>query len=242
MLILLRHGESEWNLSNRFTGWYDCDLTDKGIAEAKSAGDLLLKENIVIHQTYTSLLKRAIKTHYLALDKMDQLYLPVIRDMRLNERHYGGLQGLNKKETAEKYGEEQVFTWRRSYDIPPPALEENDKRHPKFDPRYKGCVVPNCESLKMVVDRVMPFYKQEIEPLIKQGKNILIVAHGNSLRALVKYLDNIGDADIAQLDIPTGVPLVYEMNTAGEPLKHYYLGDQDEIAKKEQAVANQGKK
>eukprot|EP00834_Sanchytrium_tribonematis_P001592 NODE_40_length_35084_cov_0.543519.p16 type:complete len:245 gc:universal NODE_40_length_35084_cov_0.543519:15376-14642(-) len=244
MLILLRHGESEWNLENKFTGWYDCDLTDKGVKEAKQAGELLLKATAKtpIDITYTSVLKRAIKTHYLALEKMDQLYLPVVRDLRLNERHYGGLQGLNKKETAEKYGENQVFIWRRSYDIPPPTLDDNDKRHPKFDPRYKGLSVPNTESLKMVVERVLPFYESEIEPLLKKGKTVLIVAHGNSLRALVKYLDNISDDDIAQLNIPTGVPLVYEMTSEAKPIKHYYLGDQDEIAKKEQAVANQGKK
>ena len=243
-LTLLRHGESIWNLENKFTGWYDCDLSEKGVKEAKESGELLKAATKAhpIHITFTSVLKRAIKTHYLALDALDQLYLPVTRDFRLNERHYGGLQGLNKKETAEKYGEDQVFIWRRSYDIPPPSLEESDARHPKYDPRYNGKSVPSGESLKMVVERVMPFYFEVIEPLLKQDKNVLIVAHGNSLRALVKYLDKISDDDIAQLNIPTGVPLVYEMNQKAEPLKHYYLGDQDEIAKKEQAVANQGKK
>ena len=243
-LVLVRHGESEWNKLNLFTGWTDVPLSDKGVEEAIAGGKVLKEQGYKFDICYTSVLKRAIHTAFHVLDGVDQLYLPVIKDYRLNERHYGDLQGLNKKETAEKYGAEKVHEWRRSYDIPPPALEENDKRNPASQEQYAGIDKKNLhihESLKDTVARVIPYYESTIVPTIKSGKRVLIAAHGNSLRALVKYLDNISDAEIAELNIPTGVPLVYELNAELKPIKHYYLGDQEAINAKINAVANQDK-
>jgi len=240
----MRHGESTWNLANRFTGWVDVDLTDKGINEAKNAGRALRDAGFAFDMAYTSVLKRAIRTLWLALDEMDQMYLPIKNDWRLNERHYGGLQGLDKAETAAKYGDEQVLVWRRSYDTPPPSLEENDPRASFNDPRYAGLPkeqIPLTECLKDTVARVMPVWEEEIAPAIRAGKQILISAHGNSLRALIKMLDNISDADIVSLNIPNGQPLVYELDENLKPIRHYYLGDQDAIAAAVAAVANQGK-
>ena len=243
-IVLLRHGESEWNKENKFTGWTDVDLSAKGIEEAKSAGDILMKEGFVFDMAFTSVLKRAIRTLWLTLDSLNLMWIPVERAWELNERHYGSLQGLNKAETAAKYGEEQVKVWRRSYDIQPPALEKTDPRFPGNDPRYKNlseAELPLTECLKDTVDRVVPFWEERIVPLVKQGKRIIIVAHGNSLRALVKHLDKIADNEIVELNIPTGTPLVYELDEKLNPLKHYYLGNADEIAKKAAAVANQAK-
>lgn len=243
-LVLIRHGESEWNKLNLFTGWTDVDLTEKGHQEATTAGELLAKDGYHFDVAYTSVLKRAIHTLWHVLDGIDQDYLPVIKDYRLNERHYGALQGLNKAETAEKYGEEQVHLWRRSFDVAPPALEADDKRNPANQAMYSTIdksALPLCESLKDTIARVVPYFNAEIAPRIKAGENILIVAHGNSLRALVKYLDNISDTDIAGLNIPTGVPLVYELDEDLKPIKHYYLGNQEEIAAKVNAVKNQDK-
>lgn len=243
-IVFMRHGESTWNLANRFTGWVDVDLTEKGINEARNAGRALREAGFTFDLAYTSVLKRAIRTLWLALDEMDQMYLPIKNDWRLNERHYGGLQGLDKAETAAKYGDEQVLVWRRSYDTPPPALEENDPRASFNDPRYAGLPkssIPLTECLKDTVARVMPAWDEEIAPAIRAGKQILISAHGNSLRALIKMLDNISDADIVGLNIPNGQPLVYELDENLKPIRHYYLGDQDAIAAAVAAVANQGK-
>ncbi len=243
-IVLLRHGESVWNKENRFTGWTDVDLSEKGIEEAKNAGKVLKQEGYTFDLAFTSTLKRAIRTLWLATDEMDLLWIPVIKSYTLNERHYGALQGLNKAETAAKHGEEQVKIWRRSYDVPPPALDENDSRHPRFDARYKDVdpkLLPATESLKDTVARVVPYWENVIVPEIKKGKKIIIAAHGNSLRALVKYLDNISDKDILELNIPTGMPLVYELDENVKPIKSYYLGDPEAVKKAMEAVANQGK-
>jgi 2,3-bisphosphoglycerate-dependent phosphoglycerate mutase len=240
----MRHGESTWNLANRFTGWVDVDLTDKGINEARTAGRVLREAGFKFDLAYTSVLKRAIRTLWLALDEMDQMYLPIKNDWRLNERHYGALQGLDKAETAAKYGDEQVLVWRRSYDTPPPALDESDERASFNDPRYASlpkASIPLTECLKDTVARVMPAWEEEIAPAIRAGKQILISAHGNSLRALIKMLDNISDTDIVSLNIPNGQPLVYELDENLRPIRHYYLGDQEAIAAAVAAVANQGK-
>ncbi len=243
-LVLLRHGESVWNKENKFTGWYDVDLSEKGLVEARKAGLLLKEGGFTFDVAYTSLLKRAIRTLWITLDELDLLWIPVIREWRLNERHYGALQGLNKAETAAKYGDEQVHIWRRSYDIPPPALEKSDERYPGNDPRYASLLeseLPLTECLKDTVERVVPYYAREIAPLIREGKNVLIAAHGNSLRALIKYLDSVSDDEIVGLNIPTGIPLVYELDENLKPIKHYYLGDPDAAAKAAEAVANQSK-
>jgi 2,3-bisphosphoglycerate-dependent phosphoglycerate mutase len=244
-LVLLRHGESTWNRENRFTGWTDVPLSDQGVAEAHEAGRVLKKDGYVFDVAYTSVLKRAIKTLWISLEELDQMWLPVINDWRLNERHYGGLQGLNKAETADRHGEEQVKVWRRSYDIPPPKLTPDDPRFPGHDPRYAGIPVaslPLTESLKDTVARFLPLWHETIAPSVKSGRRVIIAAHGNSLRALVKYLDNIPDSEIVGLNIPTGIPLVYELSDDLKPIRHYYLGDPEAVAKAAQAVANQGKK
>lgn len=243
-VILLRHGESTWNKENRFTGWTDVDLSEKGLQEAKKAGQVLKKESYTLDLAYTSVLKRAIRTLWIALDEMDLMWIPVIRNWRLNERHYGALQGLNKAETAQKFGENQVKIWRRSYDIQPPALDKTDERYPGKDPRYsdlKENELPLTECLKDTVARFVPYWEGTIAPSIKQGKKVLITAHGNSLRALVKYLDHIPNNEIVELNIPTGIPLVYELDKNLKSIKSYYLGDQEEIKKAAAAVANQGK-
>jgi 2,3-bisphosphoglycerate-dependent phosphoglycerate mutase len=243
-LVLVRHGQSTWNLENRFTGWTDVDLTDLGRTEAREAGKLLREGGYDFDIAYTSVLKRAIKTLGLVQEEMDREWLPVIRAWQLNERHYGALQGLNKAETAAKFGEAQVKIWRRSYDVPPPSLELTDERHPKFDRRYAGLTpeqLPATESLKITLDRVLPFWHSTLAPEIKSGKRVLVVAHGNSIRAMVKYLDNVSEADITELNIPTGLPLVYELDENLKPIKNYYLGDPEEAAKKAAAVANQAK-
>lgn len=243
-LILLRHGQSTWNLENRFTGWTDVDLTDQGREEARAAGRLLREEGFEFDRVYTSVLKRAIRTMWIALDELDQMWLPVTRDWRLNERHYGALQGLNKAETAAKHGEEQVKIWRRSYDVPPPPLEESDERFPGHDRRYKGLSnadLPRTESLKETVARFVPYWENEIAPKVAAGENVLIVAHGNSLRALVKYLDNMSEADILELNIPTGIPLLYELDASLKPIASRYLGDPEAAKKAAEAVANQAK-
>lgn len=243
-LVLIRHGQSEWNLTNRFTGWTDVDLTEQGVSEAKSGAKLLKEEGFAFDIAYTSVLKRAIRTLWIVQDEMDVLWLPVHKTWRLNERHYGALQGLNKAETAAKYGDEQVFIWRRSFDTPPPELDLDDERFPGNDLRYAGLgqgELPRCESLKLTIERTMPYWFDTIEPEIKLGKQVLIVAHGNSLRGLVKYLDGVSDEDITTLNIPTGVPLVYELDASLKPLKHYYLGDPEAAAKAAEAVANQAK-
>jgi len=244
-VVLLRHGESTWNKENRFTGWTDVDLNEKGIEEAKASGKILKEEGFDFDIAFTSVLKRALRTLWLCLEGMDRLWIPVEKNWRLNERHYGALQGLNKAETAEKHGEEKVLIWRRSYDIPPPALEKTDERFPGNFPAYKDVDevdLPTTESLKLTVDRFLPYWFDTIAPTIKSGKKVLIAAHGNSLRALVKYLDNMSEEEIIKLNIPTGVPLVYELDEDLRPIKHYYLGDADEIAAKAAAVAAQGKK
>lgn len=244
-LVLIRHGESTWNKENRFTGWTDVDLSEKGREEARAAGRLMKAEGFSFDFVYTSVLKRAIWTSVLALDELDQLWLPVERSWRLNERHYGALQGLNKSETAAKHGEDQVKIWRRAYAIPPPPLASDDPRHPARDPRYKGlppAVLPATESLKDTVARFLPYWQESIAPRIASGQRVLIVAHGNSLRALVKYLDHISDDDIVELNIPTGIPLVYELDASLKPLKSSYLGDQDAVKRAADAVAKQGKK
>ncbi|MBF0385377.1 MAG: 2,3-diphosphoglycerate-dependent phosphoglycerate mutase [Candidatus Omnitrophica bacterium] len=243
-VVLLRHGESVWNKENRFTGWTDVDLSEKGISEAKEAGRVLKKEGFAFDVAYTSVLKRAIRTLWLALDEMDLMWIPVYRSWRLNERHYGALQGLNKSEMAAKYGEEQVLVWRRSYDIFPPALDEKDERYPGKDRRYAELSkqeLPLTEHLKATVARFIPYWNKTIAPSIKSGKNVLIAAHGNSLRALVKHLDNIPDKEIVELNIPTGIPLIYELDKNLKPIKHYYLGDQEKISQAMASVANQGK-
>ena len=243
-IVLMRHGQSEWNRDNRFTGWADVDLTEKGIAEAREAGRLLNEAGFTFDITYTSVLKRAIRTLWCTLDEMDLMWLPTVHSWRLNERHYGALQGLNKTETTARYGEEQVLIWRRSYDIPPMALEASDPRASFSDPRYarlKREEIPLTECLKDTVARVLPLWNESIAPAIRSGKRILISAHGNSLRGLVKYLDGISDQDIVNLNIPNGQPLVYELDADLKPLRSYYLGDASAIAAATQAVANQGK-
>lgn len=243
-VVLLRHGESVWNKENLFTGWTDVDLSEKGIDEAHTAGKLMKEAGLTFDLAYTSVLKRAIRTLWLALDEMDLMWIPVINNWRLNERHYGALQGLNKAETAAKYGDEKVLIWRRSYDIQPPVLEKSDPRYPGHDPRYKDLAddeLPVTECLKDTVARFVPYWLNVIAPSIKVGKKVIIAAHGNSLRSLVKYLDNISEEEIVGLNIPTGVPLVYELDENLKPIRHYYLGDQAEIEKKISAVANQGK-
>jgi 2,3-bisphosphoglycerate-dependent phosphoglycerate mutase len=242
-LVLLRHGESTWNKENRFTGWTDVDLTEKGREEAKVAGQLLKAGGFGFDFVYTSVLKRAIRTSIIAQDELDELWLPVERSWRLNERHYGALQGLNKAETAAKHGEEQVKIWRRAYAIAPPPLTPDDPRHAARDPRYKdvpASQLPLTESLKDTVDRFLPYWHESIAPRIKAGKRLLIVAHGNSLRALVKYLDGLSDEAIVELNIPTGVPLIYELADSLTPLRHRYLGDPEEVRKAAEAVAKQG--
>ena len=243
-VVLLRHGESTWNKENRFTGWTDVDLSEKGFVEAKKAGEALKKEGYTFDIAFTSVLKRAIRTLWITLDELDLMWIPVIRNWRLNERHYGALQGLNKAETAKKYGDDQVQIWRRSYDTQPPALEKSDERYPGNDPHYANLIeaeLPLTECLKDTVARFMPYWEETIAPTIKSGKKVLIAAHGNSLRALVKYLDNVSEEEIVGLNIPTGIPLVYELDDDLKPIKHYYLGDPDEIAKAAAAVAAQGK-
>ena len=243
-LVLLRHGESTWNKENRFTGWTDVDLSEKGLEEAREAGRLMAAEKYEFDVAYMSVLKRAIRTLWIALDELDQMWIPVLRSWRLNERHYGALQGLNKAETAAKYGEEQVKIWRRSYDTPPPPLTYEDPRHPSHDRRYadlKRSELPLTESLKDTVARFLPYWGDVIAPEMKAGKRVLIVAHGNSLRALVKYLENIPDDKIVDLNIPTGIPLVYSLNEDLKPLTKYYLGDPAAAEAKAAAVANQAK-
>jgi len=243
-LVLMRHGESQWNLENRFTGWTDVDLTDTGREQARKAGELLKKEGFTFDLAYTSVLKRAIRTLWIALDAMDAMYTPVGVNWRLNERHYGALQGLNKSETAAKYGDEQVLIWRRAYAIAPEPLDLDDERHPRFDSRYAKIPadqLPATECLKDTVARVLPFWNDSIAPAIRAGRNVLIAAHGNSLRALIKHLDNVSDDDIVNLNIPTGQPLVYELDDDLRPIRHYYLGDAAEIEAAMAAVAAQGK-
>ena len=243
-LVLLRHGQSTWNLENRFTGWTDVGLTDQGRAEALSAGKLLLEGGYQFDLAYTSVLKRAIQTLWIVLEQMNLEWIPVTNAWELNERHYGALQGLNKAEMAEKFGDAQVKIWRRSYDVPPPALEPEDDRHPRFDPRY-GTLdpshLPSTESLKLTLERVLPFWHKVLTPILRSDKHLLIAAHGNSLRALVKYLDKISDQEIPELNIPTGIPLVYELDQDLKAIQHYYLGDPQEVANAAAAVANQGK-
>lgn len=241
-LVLCRHGQSDWNLKNLFTGWTDVDLTEKGVQEGIDAGRLLLELGYDFDIAYTSVLKRAIRTLWHMLDQMDRMWIPVVRDWRLNERHYGALQGLNKAETAAEYGEDQVHIWRRSYDIPPPALDAGDERHPAFDPRYAGIRdLPATESLKLTLERVMPCWNDVIAPDLKAGRNVLIAAHGNSLRALVKMLDQVSDEEITGFNIPTGIPLAYELDDELKPVSREFLGDADAIAKAAAAVAAQGK-
>ena len=244
-IVLLRHGESQWNKESRFTGWTDVPLSDKGIAEARKAGEVMRDAGFVFDVAYTSVLKRAIKTLWLALEEMDLMYIPVLNSWQLNERHYGALQGLNKAETAEKHGMDQVKIWRRSYDIPPPALSVDDPRSPVKDPRYAGVApadLPLTESLKETVARFMPYWIETIAPVVKSGERVIVAAHGNTLRALVYELDTVSEEDIVELNIPTGVPLVYELDADLKPIRHYYLGDPEEIRKAAEAVANQLKK
>jgi 2,3-bisphosphoglycerate-dependent phosphoglycerate mutase len=243
-LVLIRHGESTWNKENRFTGWHDVELSDKGRAEAKAAGELLKKEGFAFDIAYVSVLKRALNTLWGVLTELDQLWIPMEKDWRLNERHYGALQGLNKGETAAKFGDDQVLVWRRSYDIPPPALEKSDERWPGHDPRYAGIPedqLPLTECLKDTVDRFLPLWHEKIAPTVKSGQRVIIAAHGNTLRALVKHLDNLTEEQVLKLNIPTGIPLVYELDENLKPTKSYYLGDQEAIAAAMNAVANQGK-
>jgi 2,3-bisphosphoglycerate-dependent phosphoglycerate mutase len=243
-LVLIRHGESTWNQENRFTGWTDVDLNAKGLGEAKAAGQLLKKEGYTFDRSFVSLLKRALRTNWMILDELDELWIPIERSWRLNERHYGSLQGLNKAETAAKFGEEQVLIWRRSYDVPPPALQKSDERFPGHDPRYGNITeaeLPLTECLKDTVDRVIPYWLNEIAPAVKRGEKVLVTAHGNTLRALVKYFDNLSEEEVLALNIPTGIPLVYELDDNLKPIRHYYLGDQEAIAAAAAAVASQGK-
>jgi len=243
-LVLLRHGESTWNKENRFTGWTDVDLSEQGVEEAREAGRILKERGYTFDVAYTSVLKRAIRTLWIVLDEMDLMWIPVQRDWRLNERHYGALQGLNKAETAKKYGERQVKIWRRSYDVRPPALEESDPRYPGGDPRYRDlqkAQTPLAECLKDTVERFLPCWHDLIAPSVRSGKRVLIAAHGNSLRALVKYLDRIPDEDIVGLNIPTGIPLVYELDDELKPIRNYYLGDPEKVKQATEAVASQGK-
>jgi 2,3-bisphosphoglycerate-dependent phosphoglycerate mutase len=243
-LVLIRHGQSTWNLENRFTGWTDVDLTEQGRKEALSGGQLLRDGGYTFDVAYTSVLKRAIKTLWIVLETMELEWLPVYRAWQLNERHYGALQGLNKAEMAEKYGEAQVKIWRRSYDTPPPPLDPSDERHPSHDRRYAGLApeeLPRTESLKETLARVLPYWHSTLAPAVTSGQRVLIAAHGNSIRALVKYLDNISDSEITELNIPTGIPLVYELDESLKPLKSYYLGDAEAVKKAAEAVAAQGK-
>ncbi|NTU94059.1 MAG: 2,3-diphosphoglycerate-dependent phosphoglycerate mutase [Chlorobiaceae bacterium] len=243
-LVLLRHGESQWNRENRFTGWVDIDLSEKGREEAGAAGKLLKDEGFVFDVAYTSVLKRAIRTLWTVLDAMDLMWIPVTKNWRLNERHYGALQGLNKSETAQLHGDEQVLIWRRSYDTPPPALDKDNDLYPGKDPRYASLSedeLPATECLKDTVERFLPYWHETIAPMIQDGKRVIITAHGNSLRALVKYLDNISDEDIVGLNIPTGIPLVYELDDDLKPIRSYYLGDQEAMQQAIAAVASQGK-
>jgi 2,3-bisphosphoglycerate-dependent phosphoglycerate mutase len=243
-LVLLRHGESIWNKENRFTGWTDVDLSEKGIREAKQAGKVLKKEGYSFDVAFTSVLKRAIRTLWIVQDEMNLMWLPVNLSWRLNERHYGALQGLNKAAIAAKYGEEQVLKWRRSYDIRPPALENTDERSPGNDPRYKDLDnkdIPLTECLKDTVERFLPYWNEVIVPLIRSGKRVIISAHGNSIRALVKYVDDVSDVDIVGINIPTGIPLIYELDESLKPIKNYYLGDPDEIKRATETIARQGK-
>ncbi|MEF2229670.1 MAG: 2,3-diphosphoglycerate-dependent phosphoglycerate mutase [Pseudodesulfovibrio sp.] len=243
-LVLIRHGQSAWNLENRFTGWTDVDLTEQGAAEAHAGAGLLAQAGLTFDVAHTSLLKRAIRTLWIVLDELDLMWLPVNRTWRLNERHYGALQGLNKAETAQKYGDDQVFVWRRSFDEPPPRLEPDDERFPGRDRRYASLSpqqLPRCESLKLTIDRTMPYWFETVAPQIREGRRVLIVAHGNSLRGLVKYLDSMSDEAITKLNIPTGAPLVYELDDDLKPIRHYYLGDQETVARAAEAVANQAK-
>jgi 2,3-bisphosphoglycerate-dependent phosphoglycerate mutase len=242
-LVLLRHGESIWNLGDRFTGWTDVDLSERGIAEAREAGRMLSKDGYSFDVAFTSVLKRAIRTLWLVLDEMDLMWIPVYRSWRLNERHYGALQGLNKAEMSAEVGEEQVHTWRRSYDVRPPALDKTDARYPGKDPKYnelRDSELPLTESLKDTVARFMPYWNEVLAPTLKSGKHVLISAHGNSLRALVKYLDNISDEDITGLNIPTGIPLVYEIDEKLKPLVHFYLGDEEKVREAINEVVKQG--
>jgi len=244
-LVLLRHGESTWNKENLFTGWTDVDLSEKGTEEAHEAGRVLLKEGYTFDVAYTSVLKRAIRTLWVALDEMDLMWIPIHNTWRLNERHYGALQGLNKAQTAEKYGEAQVKIWRRSYDIPPPPLTRDDDRFPGKDPRYQDLKlkdIPLTECLKDTVARTLPYWHEAIAPAVLAGQRVIVAAHGNSLRGLVKYLDNIPDEEIVELNIPTGIPLVYELDEDLKPLQHFYLGDPEAVARAAKAVAEQGKK
>jgi len=243
-LVLLRHGQSTWNLENRFTGWTDVDLTEQGRTEARTSGRLLREGGYTFDVAYTSVLKRAIKTLWIVLEEMELEWIPVIRAWQLNERHYGALQGLNKAEMAAQYGEAQVKLWRRSYDVPPPPLEPDDPRHPRFDRRYASLAadeLPRCEALKDTVARMLPYWHSTLAPVVRSGQRVLVSAHGNSLRALVKYLDNISDEAIPELNIPTGIPLVYELDADLKPLKSYYLGDEEMVKKAAEAVAAQGK-
>jgi len=243
-IVLLRHGESLWNKENRFTGWTDVDLTDGGIQEAHSAGKILKDSGYHFDIAFTSVLKRAIRTLWIVLDEMDLMWIPVQNSWRLNERHYGALQGFNKAETAQKYGDEQVTLWRRSADVRPPALDKDDPRYPGHDPRYanlKASELPLTENLIDTINRVIPYWNSTIAPTIRSGKKIIVVAHGNSLRGLVKYLDNLSNEEVIALNIPTGIPLVYELDDNLKPIKHYYLGNQEEIEQKAEAVANQSK-
>ena len=240
-LVLLRHGESVWNSENRFTGWTDVDLSPRGIDEARAGGRLLRTEGYRYDLAFTAVLKRAIRTLWIALDELDQMWLPVEKSWRLNERHYGALTGLNKAEMATQFGEKQVLVWRRSYDTPPPALEPVDARYEGSDPRYQGVAVPRTECLKDTVARVVPYWDSAIAPAVRAGRRVLIAAHGNSLRALIKYLDGLSDEEIVALNVPTGVPLVYELDASLKPRRHYYLGDQEEVARRIASVSAQGK-
>ncbi|MFX0010143.1 MAG: 2,3-diphosphoglycerate-dependent phosphoglycerate mutase [Candidatus Hermodarchaeota archaeon] len=243
-LVLLRHGESIWNKENKFTGWTDVDLSDRGIKEAKKAGQILKKEGYVFDIAYTSVLKRGIRTLWIVLDEMDLMWIPIYNSWRLNERHYGALQGLHKDELAAEVGEEQVLLWRRGYDIQPPPLKTTDPRYPGEDPRYRNLTpdeIPITESLKDTVARFLPYWHDTIAPSVKQGNKIIISAHGNSLRALVKYLDSLSDEEVVSLNIPTGIPLIYELNDDLKPITHYYIGDPEEVEKAMKEVENQGK-
>jgi len=244
-LVLLRHGESTWNKENRFTGWTDVDLSERGIREATEAGKTLKAEGFQFRVAYTSYLTRAIRTLWLTLEQMDRLWIPVYKTWRLNEKHYGTLQGLNKSETAEKYGDQQVLLWRRSYDAPPPPLDENDPRHPRFDPRYKDLKpdeIPATEALRQTVERIVPYWQDEISVRLREQKEVLVAAHGNSLRGIVKHLKNISNEDIIALNLPTGIPYVFEFDDNMNLLKDYFLGDPEVINKLMKEVANQGKK
>jgi 2,3-bisphosphoglycerate-dependent phosphoglycerate mutase len=244
-LVLVRHGESEWNRENRFTGWTDVGLSEKGLAEAKEAGRLLKEQGFEFKASYTSYLSRAIKTLWIILEEMDLMYIPLYKSWRLNEKHYGALQGLNKTEMAEKYGEQQILMWRRSYNVPPPLLAENDPRNSKYDPRYVDLAdqdIPRTETLKDVVDRMLPFWKEQIVKTLMEKKEVIVAAHGNSLRAVIMYLKNMTEREILDFNIPTGVPYVFEFDDKLNLKKDYYLGDPEEVAKRQLAVAQQGKK